>query len=94
MAKIKTARRYAKALFELALDTNALDRVGDDLRSLSSIIKESVIMPDATIGNNCLIEKAIVPCDVHVPDGTVIRSFDGEIVLVTSEMISGLYPAF
>ncbi|MDR6121969.1 glucose-1-phosphate adenylyltransferase [Bacillus sp. SLBN-46] len=59
-----------------------------------SIIKESVIMPDATIGNNCLIEKAIVPCDVHVPDGTVIRSFDGEIVLVTSEMISGLYPAF
>ncbi|MEH7300859.1 glucose-1-phosphate adenylyltransferase [Neobacillus drentensis] len=59
-----------------------------------SIIKESVIMPDATIGNNCLIEKAIVPCDVHVPDGTVIRSFDGEIVLVTNEMISGLYPAF
>ena len=59
-----------------------------------SIIKESVIMPDATIGNNCLIEKAIVPCDVHVPDGTVIRSFDGEIVLVTNEMISGLFPAF
>jgi glucose-1-phosphate adenylyltransferase len=59
-----------------------------------SIIKESVIMPDATIGNNCLIEKAIVPCDVHVPDGTVIRSFDGEIVLVTNEMICGLYPAF
>jgi glucose-1-phosphate adenylyltransferase len=59
-----------------------------------SIIKESVLMPDATIGNNCLIEKAIVPCDVHVPDGTVIRSFDGEIVLVTNEMISGLYPAF
>ncbi|MEH7437650.1 glucose-1-phosphate adenylyltransferase [Neobacillus drentensis] len=59
-----------------------------------SIIKESVIMPDATIGNNCLIEKAIVPCDVHVPDGTVIRSFDGEIVLVTNEMISGLYPAY
>ncbi|WP_413308012.1 glucose-1-phosphate adenylyltransferase [Bacillus sp. 1P10SD] len=59
-----------------------------------SIIKESVIMPDATIGNNCLIEKAIVPCDVQVPDGTVIRSFDGEIVLVTDEMIRGLYPAF
>ncbi|MGG3560249.1 glucose-1-phosphate adenylyltransferase [Neobacillus rhizosphaerae] len=59
-----------------------------------SIIKESVIMPDATIGNNCLIEKAIVPCDVQIPDGTVIRSFDGEIVLVTNEMLSGLYPAF
>ncbi|MEO2078446.1 MAG: glucose-1-phosphate adenylyltransferase [Bacillus sp. (in: firmicutes)] len=59
-----------------------------------SIIKESVIMPDATIGENCLIEKAIVPCDVQVPDGTVIRSYDDEIVLVTQEMLSGLYPAF
>jgi glucose-1-phosphate adenylyltransferase len=59
-----------------------------------SIIKESVIMPDAIIGNNCLIEKAIVPCDVIVPDGTVIRSFDDDIILVTEEMLSGLYPAF
>jgi glucose-1-phosphate adenylyltransferase len=59
-----------------------------------SIIKESVIMPDAIIGNNCLIEKAIVPSDVIVPDGTVIRSFDDDIILVTEEMLSGLYPAF
>ncbi|MGG3466459.1 glucose-1-phosphate adenylyltransferase [Neobacillus pocheonensis] len=59
-----------------------------------SSIKESVIMPDAIIGNNCLIEKAIVPCDVQVPDGTVIRSFDDEIILVTQEMLSGLYPAY
>jgi glucose-1-phosphate adenylyltransferase len=59
-----------------------------------SIIKESVIMPDAVIGNNCLIEKAIVPDDIIVPDGTVIRSFDDEIILVTEEMLSGLYPAF
>ncbi|MEH7334989.1 glucose-1-phosphate adenylyltransferase [Neobacillus drentensis] len=59
-----------------------------------SSIKESVIMPDAVIGNNCLIEKAIVPCDVQVPDGTVIRSFDDEIILVTQEMLSGLYPAY
>ncbi|WP_066063202.1 glucose-1-phosphate adenylyltransferase [Neobacillus soli] len=59
-----------------------------------SIIKESVIMPDAVIGSNCLIERAIVPFDVRVPDGTVIRSFDDEIILVTEEMLSGLYPAF
>jgi glucose-1-phosphate adenylyltransferase len=58
-----------------------------------SIIKESVIMPDAVIGNNCLIEKAIVPDDIIVPDGTVIRSFDDDIILVTEEMLSGLYPA-
>jgi glucose-1-phosphate adenylyltransferase len=59
-----------------------------------STISESVIMPDAIIGNNCLIERAIVPSDVNVPDGTVIRSFDDEIILVTNEMLSGLYPAF
>ncbi|MFP5114636.1 glucose-1-phosphate adenylyltransferase [Bacillaceae bacterium C204] len=58
-----------------------------------TIIKESVIMPDAIIGSNCLIEKAIVQEDVKVPDGTVIRSFDDEIILVTNEMLSGLYPA-
>ncbi|MDR7240643.1 glucose-1-phosphate adenylyltransferase [Neobacillus drentensis] len=59
-----------------------------------STILESVIMPDAIIGNNCLIERAIVPSEVKVPDGTVIRSFDDEIILVTNEMLSGLYPAF
>ncbi|MFZ7945004.1 MULTISPECIES: glucose-1-phosphate adenylyltransferase [Bacillaceae] len=58
-----------------------------------STILESVIMPDATIGMNCLIEKAIVPSDIKVPDGTVIRSFDDEIILVTEEMLSSLYSA-
>lgn len=57
-----------------------------------SIIKESVIMPDAIIGENVRIEKAIVPCDVMIPDGTVIRSLDDEIILVTKEMLNGLYP--
>nr|WP_263325330.1 glucose-1-phosphate adenylyltransferase [Neobacillus sp. Marseille-Q6967] len=58
-----------------------------------SLIKESVIMSDAEIGQNVKIEKAIVPCDIKIPDGTVIRSLDDEIILVTKEMISGLYPA-
>jgi glucose-1-phosphate adenylyltransferase len=59
----------------------------------NTIIKESVIMPDAEIGENCVIEKAIVPGEVKIPEGTVIRSLDDEIILVTEEMISGLYPA-
>jgi glucose-1-phosphate adenylyltransferase len=58
-----------------------------------STIKESVIMPDAVIGENVKIEKAIVPSEAVIPDGTVIRSFDDEIILVTEEMLSGLYPA-
>jgi glucose-1-phosphate adenylyltransferase len=40
-----------------------------------------------------LIEKAIVPGEVKIPDGTVIRSLDDEIVLVTEEMLDELYPA-
>jgi glucose-1-phosphate adenylyltransferase len=59
-----------------------------------SRVKESVIMPDAVIGQNCFIEKAIVPFDCVIPDGTVIRSLDDEIILVTEEMLKGLYPAY
>lgn len=59
-----------------------------------SKVKESVIMPDAVIGENCFIEKAIVPFDCVIPDGTVIRSLDDEIILITNEMLSGLYPAY
>ena len=59
-----------------------------------SKIVESVIMPDAVIGKNCFIEKAIVPSDAVVPDGTIIRSLDDEIILVTQELLSGLSPAF
>jgi glucose-1-phosphate adenylyltransferase len=59
-----------------------------------SVIKESVIMSDAKIGKNVRIEKAIVPCNISIPDGTVICSLDDEIVLVTNEMINGLYPAY
>lgn len=56
-----------------------------------SKIMESVIMPDASVGKNCFIEKAIVPCDVAIPDGTVIRSLEDEIILVTEEMLSEMY---
>lgn len=55
-------------------------------------IKESVIMPDAMIGENVCIEKAIVACDI--PDGIVIRPLDDEVILVTSEMIAQLNPTF
>ncbi|MDE3840013.1 glucose-1-phosphate adenylyltransferase [Bacillus methanolicus] len=58
-----------------------------------AIIRESVVMPDAVIGKNTFIEKAIVPSNVRVPDGMVIRPNDrsDEIVLVTDELLNGIY---
>lgn len=52
-----------------------------------TVIRESVVMPGAVVGKNVLIEKAIVPPDINIPDGTVIRSLDGKIVLVTEDML-------
>jgi glucose-1-phosphate adenylyltransferase len=59
-----------------------------------SLIKDSVIMSGAKVGKNVRIEKAIVPCDLTIPDDTVICSLDDEIILVTNEMVNGLYTAF
>jgi glucose-1-phosphate adenylyltransferase len=57
-----------------------------------AIVRESVIMPDAVIGKNAYIEKAIVPEDVHIPDGAVICGdpISNEIILVTEEVIEQL----
>lgn len=54
-----------------------------------SFIKDSVIMADAKIGKNVFIEKAIIPCNLQIPDGTVIRSENvDEVILVTEEMLT------
>jgi glucose-1-phosphate adenylyltransferase len=51
-------------------------------------LTESVIMPDAVIGQNCVVEKAIVSSGVTIPDGFVIRpEKEGEILLVSEETI-------
>lgn len=55
-----------------------------------SIVRSSVIMPDARIGENAYIEKAIVPSEIEIPDGMVIKPRDGndDVVLVTEEMVN------
>jgi glucose-1-phosphate adenylyltransferase len=56
-------------------------------------VRESVVMPDAVIGKNTFIEKAIVASNVRISDGTVIRPDDqsDEIILVTDELLKGIY---
>jgi glucose-1-phosphate adenylyltransferase len=59
-----------------------------------AIVKDSVIMPDAVIGKNVYIEKAIVPSNIEIPSGTIIRpeqSLD-EIILVTEELLEKQEP--
>ncbi|MFC3884706.1 glucose-1-phosphate adenylyltransferase [Bacillus songklensis] len=54
-----------------------------------STIKRSVIMPDAKIGSNVYIENAIIPSEMSIPDGTIIRSDNNEeeVILVTDELL-------
>jgi glucose-1-phosphate adenylyltransferase len=57
-----------------------------------AVVRESVIMPDAVIGQNAFIEKAIIPGGITIPDGAVIRGNndpDG-IILVSEEMLPSL----
>ena len=56
---------------------------------MNSVIKNSVLMPDAVIGENVHIENAIVPSGIEIPNGTIIcpdKSSD-EVLLVTEEII-------
>jgi glucose-1-phosphate adenylyltransferase len=53
-----------------------------------TVVHETFIMPDAVIGKNCFIEKAIISAEVIIPDGTTIRpGEDGNIVLVSKETL-------
>ena len=50
-----------------------------------SKVKDSVLLPNVTIGKNCKITKAIVNEGVTVKDGSVIEDPDGKIIVVSAE---------
>lgn len=52
----------------------------------ASFIRETVVMPNAQIGQNVFIENAIIPTNMVIPDGTVVRKSD-EIILLSDEML-------
>ena len=63
-----------------------------------SVVQDSVVLPEAVIGRNCRITKAIIEKGCHIPEGTVIgedrdedekRFFvsDSGIILVTPDML-------
>jgi glucose-1-phosphate adenylyltransferase len=59
-----------------------------------AIVKDSVIMPDAVIGEDVYIEKAIVPSNIEIPNGMIIRpeQHQDEIILVTEELLEKQEP--
>jgi glucose-1-phosphate adenylyltransferase len=54
-----------------------------------AFVKDCVVMPDAVIGENVYIEKAIVSSAVEIPAGMVVRPSDlqEEILLVNAEWL-------
>ncbi|WP_210609238.1 glucose-1-phosphate adenylyltransferase [Priestia flexa] len=57
-----------------------------------SEVKRSVVMPSAKVGVNVYIENAIIPSDVIIPDGTIIKPTQGkeEVILVTNELLESI----
>ncbi|MDW8518404.1 glucose-1-phosphate adenylyltransferase [Priestia flexa] len=57
-----------------------------------SEVKRSVVMPSAKVGVNVYIENAIIPSDVIIPDGTIIKPTKGkeEVILVTNELLESI----
>ena len=47
-----------------------------------SVVKDSIILPNAIVGRNCRVTRAIINEDIVIPDGSVIGSDDGEITVV------------
>ena len=56
-----------------------------------SVVKDSVIMPGAIIGENCQIEKAIVGENATIYDGAKIVGEIGEIAVVGNDERVGGY---
>jgi glucose-1-phosphate adenylyltransferase len=56
-----------------------------------SVLDESVILSGARIGANCFLRRAIIDCDVRVPDGTIVdgrMQSETTVALVTRERIA------
>jgi glucose-1-phosphate adenylyltransferase len=67
----------------------------------NSDVRDSLLLPDVTVGNNCKLRKAVIDERCSIPDGTIIgydaaadrarfHVSSGGVVLVTPEMLRDL----
>ncbi|WP_100402037.1 glucose-1-phosphate adenylyltransferase [Bacillus sp. FJAT-42315] len=55
-----------------------------------AVIKDAVIMPNARVGRNCVIERAIVNSNLEIPDNVEIYNHTEDILLITEEYLAQL----
>jgi glucose-1-phosphate adenylyltransferase len=56
--------------------------------SQGAVVEDSIVLPNAWIGRNCTVTRAIINEGVTVPDNTVIGSPDGDIVVYGKAKLS------
>jgi len=47
-------------------------------------VESSIILPDAVIGKNVVLERVIVTTGLKIPDGTVVRADSDEPVVLSA----------
>ena len=51
------------------------------------VVKDSIVLPNADVGKNCRLTRVIVNEGVHIKDGCVLGSEDGEITVVGKDIL-------
>jgi len=84
---LSPARVLADAYVDAAVVSPGSVVAGDVTRSVIStrcrvganaVIRESVLLPGAVVGENCVLDKVIVDCDAVIPPGTRLGVGSGE----------------
>ncbi len=53
-------------------------------------VKDSVLLPNVVVGENCKIENAVISKNLNIPDNTVIKGSSEKIVLISSESMKDI----
>jgi glucose-1-phosphate adenylyltransferase len=109
-APVSPARVLAEAHVDTAIVSLGSIVAGEVRRSVvstgcrvgvNSVIRDSVLLPGAVIGDGCVLDKVIVDCNANIPPGTMLGarlrddsryySSPGGIVLVTANRPASPY---
>ena len=52
-------------------------------------VRNSIIMSNTEIGENCIVEKAVMDCDIQIKDGAIVGGTGGAITVIGSGTVVG-----